>query len=266
LSVPIAVIVALSPTLKSVPDAPTNHTFKLLIDVGSATGTSFQTGDITGDQDYLLALKSPLIGDSVPSFSVIIDGSSTKWPQLQMVRSGGDTFDIDYEGEVGGVPGWVIGTSGADTIRIQPGNNIFQVEGRFQIGQPFTTQVGGTAGFVEWFHDGTDGFITSSLGKIFIPQLDLGGGSLGSFGDSETEVDVRRTVSDLDNTGITGVGTVQMGGDFSNATDLIYRIEITTGGEIETAKYRWSDDNGTTFEESGLTTTVSPRTMNNNLK
>lgn len=237
----------------------------LNIDVGSSTGTSFQTGDVTGGQDYLLAIKSALIGDAVPDFSLILDGSSSKWPQFQMVRSTFDTFDIDFEGEPGGVEGWVIATSD-DTIRIQPGNNIFQVEGKFQIGQPFATEIGGSAGFVEWFHDGTDGFITSSLGKIFIPQLELGGASLGTFGDSTAEVDVRRTVSDLNNTDVTGVGTIQVGGDGSFATDLTYKIEITTGGEIGTAVYRWSDDGGSTWDVENLLTSISPRNMNNGLK
>jgi len=238
----------------------------LLIDVGTSTiFPSFQVGNITDDKNYMYTTKSALIGEAVPDFSMVLFAPD-KWPQFTMERQNSNTFDIDYEGEINGVPGWVISTSGSDTIRIQPGNDIFQVEGKFQIGQPFATQVGGTAGFVEWFHDGTDGFITSSLGAIFIPQLDLGGNSLKSLGDSTTEIDVRRTISGLDNTNVTGVGTMRMGGDFTFATDLTYKVEITTGGEIGTAIYKWSDDGGASFDEENITTSVSPRNMNNGLK
>lgn len=233
------------------------------IDVGSDPAFAITAGNLSGGQDLFSAFKTSLVGD-LASFSVIIDGF-TKWPELIM-SGANDDFIIDYHGEVtGGTDTWEI-TSFVDTIRIKPGNEIFQVAGKFQIGGDGFTKFGGNQGFVEWSHDGTDGYITSSMGQMYIPQLVLPGSSLRSLGDSTTEVDVRRTVSDLDNTNVTGSGAVEIGGDFSNATDLTYKVEITTGGDAGTAIYRWSDDGGSTWDESNITTSITPRTMNNGLK
>lgn len=236
----------------------------LLIDVGAAeVFPSIQVGDITNDKNYMSLWKPSIVGASVPDLAFYLYAPD-KWPSMTM-ESSDDTFVMDYEGEASGVPGWVIET-GLHTIRMKPGNGIFQVEGKFQMGQPFATEFGGNAGFVEWFHDGTDGFITSSTGAIFIPQLDTGGNSLRSLGDSTSELEVRRTVSDLDNTNVTGAATIHVGGNGSFATDLTYKIEITTGGEIGVAKYRWSDDGGSTWDEENITSGISPHNMNNGLK
>lgn len=92
----------------------------------------------------------------------------------------------------------------------------------------------------------------------------IGGSSYSGFSDSTTQADFRRTVSGLAQT-ISGSGLFSFFGDFSFATDLSYKIEITTGGNIGTAIFRWSDDGGSTWDEEGVTTTASPYLMNNGL-
>jgi len=94
------------------------------------------------------------------------------------------------------------------------------------------------------------------------------GGDLNLLGDTTSELDIRRTTKSLDNTNITGSGTIEVAGDFSNATDLDYKIEITTGGDVGTAVFRWSDDGGSTWDGSSITTPESriPYTLNNGLR
>lgn len=233
------------------------------IDTGGANIDGLAVGDINGGGNGIYFYKSGLVGDDIPAYTFLLTTYDNGWPSFFMEGYDSD-FEIKFDGGGAGIGGWVI--EAGDTIRMQPANEIFQVQGKFQIGQSFASKIGGNSGFVEWFHDGTDGFITSSGGKIFIPRLNIGGQSLKILGDSTTELDVRRTISDLDNTNVTGAGTVQVGGDFDNASDLSYKIEITTGGEIGVAKYRWSDDGGSSWDESNITTAISPRNMNNGLK
>ena len=52
-------------------------------------------------------------------------------------------------------------------------------------------------------------------------------------------------------------GAVSAGGTFSGAAGVWYLLEIQTSGALNTATFRYSKDNGTTWMASGLTTAAS---------
>lgn len=227
------------------------------------------TGNLAyfGDDDnihYALFGQSTSIGNT-PFLLSLNSTSDEDGPLIELVNEI-DILEIFYEGHSSpGNPAnaWLIQAN--ETIRFESFSNVIQFKGRIQIGQ-VENKIGVGDPIIEWYHDGTDGFITASAGKIFIPQLDTGGASLKTLGDSATEMEVRRTISNIDNTNVTGSGTIQFGGDFTNATNLTYRVEITTGGSVGTAIFRWSDDDGGTWDEENITSAISPVNMNNGLK
>ncbi len=88
-------------------------------------------------------------------------------------------------------------------------------------------------------------------------------GDLKALSDTTHEIDVRRTTTSIVKS-IAGTGDINPSGDFNNATNLNYKVEITTGGELGTALFRWSDTGGVSWNASGLTTS-SFYTLNHNI-
>lgn len=52
------------------------------------------------------------------------------------------------------------------------------------------------------------------------------------------------------------------GGTYTAATEKDYIVEITTGGDVGVAIFKWSDDGGATYT-TGVTTSASPITLSN---
>lgn len=60
-----------------------------------------------------------------------------------------------------------------------------------------------------------------------------------------------------------GVGSIQVAGNFSGTSDIDYVVQIDGAGELGAATFRWSDDDGSTWDAAGVTTSASPITLNN---
>lgn len=62
-----------------------------------------------------------------------------------------------------------------------------------------------------------------------------------------------------------GSASAILGGSYSGTNDLDYYIEIESTGEIGATTFRWSQDGGTTFVATGVSTSTSPVALNNGL-
>lgn len=79
-------------------------------------------------------------------------------------------------------------------------------------------------------------------------------GKIRALGDSTNEIEVRRTFKDLTATldGAT-TGDLQLPpADHTHSADTDYKIEIDGAGHISVATWKWSDDDGSTWEATGL--------------
>jgi hypothetical protein len=66
----------------------------------------------------------------------------------------------------------------------------------------------------------------------------------------------------------TGSATMTLSGVYTGSTDLEYVIEIddvSAGTEVGQAKYKWSDDGGTTWDGTGVTTSAVATLLNNGI-
>lgn len=83
-------------------------------------------------------------------------------------------------------------------------------------------------------------------------------------GDSTTELVVKKNRTGFDGTHLTGIGgKITVTGINTNAADVNYKVEITTGGTASTLQFRWSDDGGSTWDETGVSPQYGSYTMNN---
>lgn len=62
-----------------------------------------------------------------------------------------------------------------------------------------------------------------------------------------------------------GSANAILSGSYSGTNDLDYVIEIETTGEIGAATFRWSQDGGSTFVATGVTTSTAPVALNNGI-
>jgi hypothetical protein len=77
---------------------------------------------------------------------------------------------------------------------------------------------------------------------------------LRAIGDSTAEIDVRRTTKNFAKTlnlATTG-DLVMFSDDHDSASDINFKVEVTTGGAFSAAVWRWSNDNGSTWVEENL--------------
>lgn len=64
----------------------------------------------------------------------------------------------------------------------------------------------------------------------------------------------------------TGSASITTGGDFTGLADVAYVVEIDSvaaGAEVGSATYKWSDDGGSTWDASGVSTSGVASTLNN---
>lgn len=62
-----------------------------------------------------------------------------------------------------------------------------------------------------------------------------------------------------------GSSGATLGGTYSGTNELDYYIEIQTTGEIGVATFKWSDDGGSTFDATGVTTSTAAVALNNGI-
>lgn len=103
-------------------------------------------------------------------------------------------------------------------------------------------------------------------GTVYAEDFLIYGGTIGGLGDSTTELDIRRKISNYDNANVTGSGTINAGGDCTQASDLNYKVEIDLAGDIGTATFKWSDDGGSTWDAEDVEVPEAYADLNNGVR
>ena len=70
------------------------------------------------------------------------------------------------------------------------------------------------------------------------------------------------TVTRTQKTGA-GSGSMVSAGTYTGSDTLNYKVETTSSGDLGTARYRWSDDGGVTWDATAVLTSTSAAALNN---